>query len=73
MASVDTGAIEGEIARLRVLDLEGLVLGLGYRLQEIAQGSLSKGGAADIAKADEEDGGTLVGHESAIASRLGRG
>jgi Protein of unknown function (DUF2924) len=62
MASVDTGAIEGEIARLRVLDLEGLrrewrrlyhrepprisrdllVLGLGYRLQEIAQGGLSK-------------------------------
>ena len=62
MASVDLGAIEGEIAPLRVLDLEGLrrewrrlyhkepprlsrdlfVLGLGYRLQEIAQGGLSK-------------------------------
>jgi hypothetical protein len=62
MASVDPGAIEGEIERLRSLDLEGLrrgwrrlyqrepprlsrdlfVLGLGYRLQEIAQGGLSK-------------------------------
>jgi Protein of unknown function (DUF2924) len=62
MASVNPGAIEGEIARIRSLDLEGLrrewrrlyhrepprlsrdlfVLGLGYRLQEIAQGGLSK-------------------------------
>jgi hypothetical protein len=62
MTSVDPGAIEGEIARIRSLDLEGLrrewrrlyhkepprlsrnlfVLGLGYRLQEIAQGGLSK-------------------------------
>jgi hypothetical protein len=62
MASVDPGAIEGEIDRLRSLDLEGLrrewrrlwhsepprisrdllALGLGYRLQEIAQGVLSK-------------------------------
>src|ERR1700758_704393 len=63
MASVvDLGAIEGEIARIRALDLEGLrrewrrlyqkepprlsrdllVLGLGYRLQESAQGGLSK-------------------------------
>ena len=62
MTSVDPGAIEGEIARLRALDLAGLrhewrrlyhrepprisrdlfVLGLDYRLQEIAQGGLSK-------------------------------
>ena len=62
MASVDPGAIEGEIDRIRALDLEGLrqewrrlyhrepprisrdllVLGLGYRLQEIARGGLSK-------------------------------
>jgi DUF2924 family protein len=62
MTSVNPGAIEGEIDRLRSLDLEGLrrewrrlyhrepprlsrdlfVLGLGYRLQEIAQGGLSK-------------------------------
>ena len=62
MASADPGAIEGEIARIRSLDLAGLrrewrrlyhkepprlsrdlfVLGLGYRLQEIAQGGLSK-------------------------------
>jgi Protein of unknown function (DUF2924) len=62
MASVDLGAIEGAIARIRSLDLEGLrrewrrlyhrepprlsrdllVLGLGYRLQESAQGGLSK-------------------------------
>jgi hypothetical protein len=62
MASVDPGAIEGEIARIRSLDLEGLrrewrwlyhkepprisrdlfVLGLGYRLQELAQDGLSK-------------------------------
>jgi hypothetical protein len=63
MASVDTGAIEGEIARIRSLDLDELrrewrrlyhsepprlsrdlfVLGLGYRLQEIAHGGgLSK-------------------------------
>jgi hypothetical protein len=62
MTSVDLGAIEGEIDRIRALDLEGLrhewrrlyhkepprisrdlfVLGLGYRLQEIAQGGLSK-------------------------------
>jgi hypothetical protein len=62
MTSVDPGAIEGEITRLRSLDLAGLrrewrrlyhkepprmsrdllVLGLGYRLQELAQGGLSK-------------------------------
>jgi Protein of unknown function (DUF2924) len=62
LAMVPPGAIEGEITRLRSLDLEGLrhewrrlyhrepprisrdlfVLGLGYRLQEIAQGGLSK-------------------------------
>jgi hypothetical protein len=62
MTSVDPGAIEGEIDRIRSLDLEGLrrewrrlyhkepprisrdlfVLGLGYRLQEIAHGGLSK-------------------------------
>jgi hypothetical protein len=62
MASVDSGAIEGEIDRLRSLNLEGLrrewrrlyhrepprisrdlfVLGLGYRLQEIAYGVLGK-------------------------------
>jgi Protein of unknown function (DUF2924) len=62
MTSVDPGAIESEIDRIRSLDLEGLrhewrrlhhrepprisrdllVLGLGYRLQEIAQGGLSK-------------------------------
>jgi hypothetical protein len=62
MASVDSGAIEGEIDRLRSLNLEGLrrewrrlyhrepprisrdlfVLGLGYKLQEIAYGVLSK-------------------------------
>jgi hypothetical protein len=62
MASLDTGAIEDDIGRLRALDLAGLrrewrrlyhsepprisrdllVLGLGYRLQEIAQGGLSK-------------------------------
>lgn len=62
MASVDPGAIEGEIDRLRSLDLEGLrrewrrlyhrepprisrdllVLGLGYRLQELAHGGLGK-------------------------------
>ena len=61
MTSVGPGAIEGEMSRLRSLDLEGLrrdwrqldhrepprlsrdllVLGLGYRLQEIAQGGLS--------------------------------
>jgi Protein of unknown function (DUF2924) len=62
MAMVDPGAIEGEIDRLRSLDLVGLrrewrrlyhsepprigrdlfALGLGYRLQELAQGGLSK-------------------------------
>jgi Protein of unknown function (DUF2924) len=62
MASVDPGAIEGEITRLHSLDLEELrrewrrlyhgepsrisrdlfVLGLGYRLQELAQCGLSK-------------------------------
>ena len=62
MTSVDPGGIEGEIDRIRALDLEGLrrewrrlyhrepprisrdlfVLRLGYRLQEIAQGGLSK-------------------------------
>jgi DUF2924 family protein len=62
MASVDSGAIEGKIDRLRSLDLEGLrrewrllyhreprrisrdlfVLGLGYKLQEIALGGLGK-------------------------------
>jgi Protein of unknown function (DUF2924) len=62
MASVDPGAIEGEIHRLRSLGLEELrrewrrlyhrepprisrdllVLGLGYKLQKIAQGGLSK-------------------------------
>jgi hypothetical protein len=62
MASADTGAIEGEIDRIRSLGLEELrrewrrlchcepprisrdllVLGLGYRLQEIAQGGLGK-------------------------------
>jgi Protein of unknown function (DUF2924) len=62
MASVDPGAIEGAIARIRSLDLEELrrewrplyhkepprlsrdllVLGLGYRLQESAQGGLTK-------------------------------
>src|ERR1700731_5217839 len=62
MVSVDTGAIEGEIDRLRSLGLEDLrrewrrfyhgepprisrdllVLALGYRLQEIAHGGLSK-------------------------------
>ena len=62
MVSVDTGAIAGEFARLRLLGLEDLrrewrrlnhtepprisrdllVLALGYRLQEIAHGGLSK-------------------------------
>ena len=62
MDSANTRAIEGEIERLRSLDLEGLwrewrrlyhrepprisrdlfVLRLGYRLQETAQGGLSK-------------------------------
>jgi hypothetical protein len=62
MSSVDSGAIEGDIDRLRSLDLARLrrewqrlyhrepprlsrdlfILGLGYRLQEIAQGGLSK-------------------------------
>jgi Protein of unknown function (DUF2924) len=62
MASADTGAIEGEIDRIRSLGLEELrrewrrlnhaepprisrdllVLGLGYRFQEIAQGGLGK-------------------------------
>jgi hypothetical protein len=62
MDSVNTRAIEGEIDRLRSLDLEDLrrewrrlyhgepprisrdllVLGLGYRLQEIPKGGLSK-------------------------------
>jgi Protein of unknown function (DUF2924) len=62
MTSMDLRAIEGEIDRIRLLDLEGLrqewrrlhhrepprisrdlfVLGLGYRLQEIARGGLSK-------------------------------
>lgn len=62
MASMDPGAIEGEIDHLRALDLVGLrhewrrlyhreptrisrdllVLGFGYRLQEIAQGGLNK-------------------------------
>jgi Protein of unknown function (DUF2924) len=62
MAPKGIGAVEGEIDRIRLLDLAGLprewrrlyqrepprisrdllVLGLGYRLQEIAQGGLSK-------------------------------
>jgi Protein of unknown function (DUF2924) len=62
MASAGPETIEGEITRLRSLDLAGLrrewrrlyhsepprisrdlfVLGLGYRLQEIAHGGLSK-------------------------------
>jgi Protein of unknown function (DUF2924) len=62
MASMDSRAIEGEIARFRSLGLEDLrrewrrlhhsepprisrdllVLALGYRLQEIVQGGLSK-------------------------------
>jgi Protein of unknown function (DUF2924) len=62
MASVDPGAIEGEIGRIRSLGLEELrrewrrlyqrepprigrdllVLALGYRLQEMAQGGLTK-------------------------------
>src|SRR5215468_1458145 len=62
MTSVDPKAIEGEITRLRSLDLVGFqcewrrlyhrepprisrdlfVLGLGYRLQALAQGGLSR-------------------------------